>query len=71
MRLKKQMCNLQAFGAHSLLQSNSVSKSEVNLVTGKGEPFLKRGEKQQIMLGTKLADEDRGLHRAPFTEYQS
>jgi hypothetical protein len=71
LRLKKQMHNLQAFGAGGLLQPNSVSKAEVNLVTGKGEPFLKRGEKQQIMLGTKLAGEGRGLHRAPFTEYQS
>jgi hypothetical protein len=46
LRLKKQMHNLQAFGARGLLQPNSVSKAEVNLVTGKGEPFLKRGKKQ-------------------------
>jgi hypothetical protein len=71
LRLKKQMRDLQAFGARGLLQPNSVSKAEVNLMTGKGEPFLKRGEKQQIMLGTELAGEGRGLHRAPFTEYQS
>ena len=62
------MRNLQAFGARGLLQRESVSKAEVNLMTGKGEPFLKRGKKQQIMLGTKLADEGRGLHRVPFIE---
>ena len=71
MRLKQQMRNLQAFGARGLLQRDSVSKAEMNLMTGKGEPFLKRGKKQQIMLGTKLAGEGRGLHRAPFTEHQS
>ena len=65
------MRNLQAFRARGLLQRDSVSKAEVNLLTGKGEPFLKRGKKQQIMLGTELAGEGRGLHRAPFTEYQS
>jgi len=58
--LKKQTRNLQAFGARGLLQRNIVSKAEANLVTGKGEPFLKRGEKQQIMLGTELAGEGRG-----------
>jgi hypothetical protein len=46
LRLKKQMRNLQAFGARGLLQPNNISKAEVNLVTSKGEPFLKRGEKQ-------------------------
>jgi len=71
LRLKKQTRHLQAFGARVLVQRNTVSKAEANLMTGEGEPFLKRGEKQQTMLGTELAGESRGFHRIPFTEYQS
>src|SRR5262244_3316598 len=71
LRLKKPMRNLQAFGARGLLQRNTVSKAEANLVTGKGEPFLKRGEKQQIMLRTEPSGECCGVHKAPFTQYQS